>query len=431
MAKHPPKNDPPVAAWIGIDWADREHAVCLVDAATGATGIDALPHQAEAIDKWVADLRQRFSGPIAICLEQSKGALIYALMKYDFLVLYPINPTQLASYRKAVAPSGAKDDPTDARLLAEFLRLYHDRLRPWRPDDEATRLIAILNEDRRDLTDLRTQLANRLQSRLKLYFPLILELFRKRTKMYAPVICELLLRWGCLEELQQADAKDLKAFFKLHHLHEKSIQEYLDKIAGAAPLCEDQPIIHTGRLYVQALAEQLLELGQAIAKCEAELERRMETHPDASLFTELPGAGDALAPRLLAAFGTDRERMESASDMQTYSGIAPVTRRSGKMHYVASRWACPTFLRQTFHEFANCSRTRSTWAGAYYRMQRERGKKHHAAVRALAFKWIRVLYACWKTNTIYNEFFYLEQLRQQQSPLLAYVTTTDDLSSAK
>jgi transposase len=174
-------------------------------------------------------------------------------------------------------------------------------------------------------------------------------------------------------------------------------------------------------MHVQSLVRQLLELAESIRQCEAELERGMETHPDAQLFTNLPGAGDALAPRLLAAFGTDRDRLQSAEDMQTYSGIAPVTRRSGKLHYVARRWAAPKFLRQTFHEFARCSVSRSTWAGAYYRMQRERGKKHHAAIRALAFKWIRVLYACWKTNTIYNEFHYVSQLQQSQSPLTRYL----------
>jgi transposase len=411
------------AAWIGIDWADQEHAVCVVDAATGGFERSTLAHEPGRIDDWAAELHRRFPGPIAVCLEQSKGALIYALMKYDFLVLYPINPKQLARYREALAPSGAKDDPADAELLVEFVRRYHERLRPWRPDDETTRLIAILAEDRRDLVDLRTQLANRLQSRLKLYFPLVLELFRRRTKFYAPVVCELLLRWGTLEELQAEGAGDLAAFFRLHQLHQKTIQQDLAKIREAKPLSQDKAIVRSGALVAQALARQLLDLADAIARCEAELAKLMETHPDAQLFTQLPGAGDALAPRLLAAFGTDRERIHSAGDMQTYSGIAPVTKRSGKSQFVVRRHACPDFLRQTFHEFARCSIAKSVWAEAYYRMQRHRGKKHHAAVRALAFKWIRVLYACWKSHTIYNEFTYIEKLRNTRSPLLAYVAT--------
>jgi hypothetical protein len=248
-----------------------------------------------------------------------------------------------------------------------------------------------------------------------------LELFRQRTKLHAAIVCEFVLRWGSLAELQQAGTHEIKAFFKLYHLHRKSIEQNLAQIVAATPLTEDEAIVRSGRLHVQALARQLRELDGAIAQCEAELDRLMQTHPDAQLFTCLPGAGDALAPRLLAAFGTDRERIESAGDMQTFSGIAPVTKRSGKSHLVVRRWACPDFLRQTFHEFARCSVAHSVWAQAYYRMQRDRGKKHHAAIRALAFKWIRVLHACWKNRTLYNEFTYIERLRNSQSPLLAYV----------
>lgn len=414
---------PQFAAWIGIDWADQEHAVSLVDAITGRSEVNTLAHESGAIDDWAMELHRRFPGPIAVCLEQSKGALLYALMKYDFFVIYPINPKQLACYREALAPSGAKDDPVDAQLLVDFVRRYHDRLRPWRPDDQSTRLIAMLNEDRRGLINLRTELTNRLQSRLKLYFPLVLQLFRGRTKLYAPIVCELLLRWGTLKELQQTDPAEINALFTHYHLHQKSIDQNLTKIAQAKPLTDDGAIVRSGRLQAQGLARQLVDLADAIAKCEAELEKLMETHPDAQLFTQLPGAGDALAPRLLAAFGTDRDRIESASDMQAYSGIAPVTRQSGKSQFVARRWACPNFLRQTFHEFARCSIAKSAWAAAYYRMQRERGKKHHAAVRALAFKWIRVLYACWKNHALYNEIHYMQQLQRQQSPLLAYVGT--------
>ncbi len=133
------------------------------------------------------------------------------------------------------------------------------------------------------------------------------------------------------------------------------------------------------------------------------LARLMAEHPDAALFQGLPGAGAALAPRLLVAFGADRQRCTGPGDVQTYSGIAPVTRRSGRSSSVHRRTACPRFLRQTFHEFAGHSVPRSAWTGAYYRQQRARGRGHHAAVRSLAFKWIRVIYRCWKERTPYDE----------------------------
>jgi transposase len=128
----------------------------------------------------------------------------------------------------------------------------------------------------------------------------------------------------------------------------------------------------------------------------------------------------ALAPRLLVAMGTDRARFDSAEDVATFFGIAPVTERSGQHTWVHWRLACSKFLRQSFHEFANLSRHQSAWANAYYEVQRARGKSHHAALRALAFKWIRIIYHCWKQREIYDETKYLAALEKRNSPLIKF-----------
>jgi Transposase IS116/IS110/IS902 family len=119
------------------------------------------------------------------------------------------------------------------------------------------------------------------------------------------------------------------------------------------------------------------------------------------------------------AFGTDRERYATAHQLECYSGIAPVRAASGQSEWIHFRWACPKFLRQTFHEFAGHSIVKSKWARAFYDLQIRRGKSHHAAVRSLAFKWIRVLYRCWKNRTPYDEQVYWQSLQKRNSPLKA------------
>jgi len=159
------------AALVGLDWADQQHAGALRTAADGALEAFKLLQTADAIEQWAAALRRRFSGrPVAICLEQSKGALVYALLKYDFIVLFPVNPKQLARFREAMVSSGAKGDPEDAMLLLELLCKHRQQLRAWQPDDATTRLIGQLAEDRRNLVDHGTRLSNALKSRLKQYF---------------------------------------------------------------------------------------------------------------------------------------------------------------------------------------------------------------------------------------------------------------------
>lgn len=408
----------PFAAFFGLDWADQKHAgaCCAPGGRVEAFELEQTP---EAIDRWVAALQSRFpGGRFAVCLEQSKGALIYALMKYDCFVLYPINPKQLKRFREAMAPSGAKDDPGDAAWLLELLLKHRDRLHPWRPDDATTRLIGQLAEDRRHLVANSTRLSNALKSRLKQYFPLALDVLGE---LDTELACRFLLRWSSLAQLQQEDPRQIAAFYRQQHCyHPQLIEQRLERIAAAVPLTTDPAIVDSGRLLVQALAAQLLALLEPLKAYDRKLAALMEQHPDAAIFQSFPGAGEALAPRLLAAFGTDRQRLEDAAQLQSLSGIAPVMQQSGKtQRRVTRRWACNKFLRQTFHEFALHSLGRSRWAKAYYDQMRGRGVKHHAAVRALAFKWIRILYRCWKDRTLYNEAHYLTALVHKNSPVLA------------
>jgi transposase len=119
------------------------------------------------------------------------------------------------------------------------------------------------------------------------------------------------------------------------------------------------------------------------------------------------------APRLIAAFGTCRDRYRTAREIQCYSGIAPVIESSGKQHWVHYRWSCPKFLRQTFHEWALRSMASSAWPKDYYKQQRVQAKSHHSAVRALAFKWIRILFRCWQDRRPYSTAVY-ENARKNQ-----------------
>lgn len=162
---------------------------------------------------------------------------------------------------------------------------------------------------------------------------------------------------------------------------------------------------------------QLRQFNQAIKAFDHKIKELFKAHPDHALFENLPGAGEQLAPRLLSLFGSDRSRWADATDLQKYSSIAPVIERSGKSLWVHRRLSRPKFICQTFHEFAQQSIQRSSWAARYYQRQRERGKTHHSAIRSLAFKWIRIIFACWKANKPYEESFYLQALEKRHSSL--------------
>ena len=406
----------PFTAYVGIDWADTKHDICLQVAGDDRREFDCIAHQVTRIDEWAKALRKRFGGTIAIALELTKGPIIYALQKYDFFVLFPINPSTLAKYREAFKPSRAKDDPTDAELALDLLVRHPERFAPLQPQSVPMRTLLSLTEHRRELVADKTRITNRLTNTLKQYYPQALEWFDQRDTI---LFCDFLTRWPTLAQVKRARQASLKAFFHAHNgRRPKVIGARLDSIKAAASLTQDPGVIVPCRLHVLVLVEQLRVTLQAIDRFDREIADLAPTLPDYPLFQGLPGAGPHLAPRLLAAFGEQRQRFQGADELQKYAGIAPVTERSGKKRWVHWRWQCPTFLRQTFVEWAGQTINKSFWAGAYYRQQREKGSSYQAAVRALAFKWIRILYRCWITRTPYDETTYLNALRKRGSPLL-------------
>ena len=403
-------------AFIGIDWADTKHDICLQPANGAPREFDRFEHKVDCIEQWACSMHERFGGPIAVALELSKGPLVYALQKYDFFVLFPINPSTLAKYRQAFKPSGAKDDPTDAEHALELLLHHRDRLQPLKPQSVPMRTLLYLVEQRRRLVNDKTRFTNRLVHALKQYFPHALDWFEQRD---TPLFCDFLARWPTLAQVKRARKSTLQTFFKEHNLRfAQVIDARICAIKVARPLTEDMAVITAHRLQALVLVDQLRATLQALDRFDAQIATVAPTLPDYALFSALPGAGPSLAPRLLAAFGEQRERFAGAHELQKYSGIAPVTERSGNKSWVHWRWQCPKFLRQTFVEWAAQTINKSFWAGLFYRRQRDKGSPHQAAVRALAYKWIRILYRCWQTRTPYDESTYLKALTERGSPLL-------------
>lgn len=419
------------AAFAAIDWADQKNFWRLLPTGSQQAETGELENTPEAVEAWAANLQQRFAGkPIAVILEQSRGALVYMLAKYPHLVLFPVHPTTAARYRETFSPAGAKSDPSDTASLLDLLLRHRERLRPLQPDTVETRLLHFLVEERRQMVDEKTRQSNRLTDCLKLYFPQILRWF---DDLSSPLVGDLLERWPELEQLQKAHPGTLRKFFRQHNCrNEELIQERIKAIYQAVPATQDAAVREAGRLTAQGLVMLLGSLRGQIAVLDRRIAELVAAHPDGALFASLPGAGEVLVPRLIVAFGTRRERYQSALEMQCYSGIAPVREASGKSEWVHCRFACPRFLRQTFHEFAGHSIARSQWAKAYYEHLRKDAKKdHHAAVRALAFKWIRIIFRCWKDSKPYDEQIYFHSLRRRGSILAAVVGNSTNIGWQK
>lgn len=406
------------AALIGLDWGQKQHAIALRP--TGAALEElVLEHSAEKLHAWLDQLHTRFAGrSVALAIESSRGAVIHALWQRDWITVYPIHPRTSARYREAFAPSGAKDDGPDARVLLALLEGHRDQLKPLQHADPATRKLDLYCRARRSVVDLRTQLINQLQSLLQGYFPQALTLGGE--DLAAPLALDLLARWPTLAALQKARPATLRTFYFAHNVRRPElVEERITAIAGARALTTDAELIAVNVVQVQGLVAQLRTLQRHIAELDRCVASAFAAHPDAGLFRDLPGAGKALAPRLAAAFGTDRTRFPNAESFGQYIGVLPVLERSGGRAWVHWRWSAPKFLRQSFVEWAKQTVRYCPWAGAYAELLERRGKRPQAIHRALAAKWIRILWRCWQENVPYDDARYCAALKANQSPVYA------------
>jgi len=404
------------AAQIGLDWADKKHDYFLSDSANQTTEHGEFKHHPASIDKWARDLQHRFNNEaVAICLELKSGPIVAGLKKYDFMTLFFVPPQALANYRKAFYSSGAKDDPTDAYLQFDYLNKHRSKLRKVTTEREDTRIIQQLTFHRRAFVEQRKELTNKISASLKEYYPLVLQLF---TNLNTDVFCDFMTTWPDLSKLQNTRRTTLEKFFKTNHCNRPGlINERLQTIAEAVPLTNDTAIINPCQRYTLGLVRQLRTLRETIKEYDDEITARFSQHEDSDIFASFPGAGPTMAPRLLAAFGSDRERFDSADEVNRTTGVAPVFEGSGDYRWLHWRFKCSKFLRQTFVEWAGQSIKQSFWARTFYDEKRGQGKSHQGTLRALAFKWIRIMYRCWKEHSKYDESTYLFALKRREEKL--------------
>jgi hypothetical protein len=242
-----------LAATIGLDWADQKHDLWSCPAEGAKAQHRHLEQTPEALHEWGAKLRERFGNrPVALGIETSRGPVISALLAYDCIVLFPVNPKALKDYRAAFAVSGAKDDRTDAQLLEELIRLHRDKFHALAPDPELTRRLAALVQNRRHLVDERTRLVNPLHSTLKTDYPLAETLLAGQRN--TPLAAEFLVRWPDLETLQKATLPTFRAFFSKHHSRSaQKLEQRWTALQAAKALTTDPAIITPARLLVLAL----------------------------------------------------------------------------------------------------------------------------------------------------------------------------------
>ena len=388
---------------VGIDWAESEHAACLLSPEGQVLRRLRIGHDVAGIER----LRDVIGGlepdpaRVLVAIETAQGLLVAALLAAGHTV-YAINPKAVERYRARTRVSRAKTDPADAELLARILLTDRDRHRPLRPSSAVREEIrALARDDERAARDQR-RLLNRLRADLLAVFPQALAAF---DELAAPTCLAFLARWPAASAAASLSEAELEAFFRAqrHGWPKRAARRVCETLA--APALTAAPHLAQAKAgSIRLAAEQLLLIHRQRRAWERRLEELLEAaHPDGEIYLSLPGLDVRLAARVLAEVGDGALEFAVANELQCYGGTAPVTRRSGKQLTVACRLACNRHLRQAAMQWAFCSLRRSPWARELYDAQRARGKTHHKALRALANRWLELLWHLLHKRTLYDE----------------------------
>jgi transposase len=408
------------SCWVGLDWGDARHGVCILDVATDRETHLTVEHTPGGLDAFLARLRDH-GDVLGIAVETSRHLVVQKLLAAGFRV-YPVNPKISKAWRNGMGAQPSKSDAIDASVLAWGLAQHHRNLRLLAPDDEATREMIYLCDGEQSLIASRTENVNRLQALLKQYYP---EALRWLADWADPIAWDFLLTFPDPEALAAASRKKLFGFLRSHKMRLAPRWEKLIQERSSEPEAPDIPTRKALRRMAVAAAKVLRTIEGERKTIHQRITELFENHPDHDLFASLPGAGPTLAPRLLAGFGANRERFESAEGVQCLSGAAPVTTTTGqqKKPTVRFRVFCQTSFRKTLHLFAFCSRIRCYWARTFYEEARRRGNSNALALRNLANKWLKIIFRMWKDRQPYDEARYLQSLIQHGSPLVAAMKT--------
>jgi transposase len=386
--------------FVGLDWASREHAVCVVDEQGKVVERFAVQHTAAGMAELAARLCKRApAAELRIAIERPSGLIVDTLVEAGFVVV-PVHPNAVKATRPRYSAAQGKTDLGDAYLLADVLRTDGHRFRTLHPLSDETRALRALVRLRDDLVAQRVALANQLRNLLEQFWPGAAVIF---ADVDSPIGLDFLDRYPTPASAAALGEKRMAAFMARHaYCGRKSAAELLSRLRAAPVGAAGELEVEAKGDCVRALVAVLRPLVAQIQTITAAVEHAVEAHSDGFVVTSLFRSGRVCAAQILSELGDDRARFATAEHLAAEAGVAPITRESGKHRAVGFRWACNKRLREALTCLADTSRRTTPWAAALYSRAIDRGCDHPHACRIVARAWCRVLWACWQRRIAYD-----------------------------
>jgi transposase len=389
--------------FVGDDWAEAHHDVHLMNEAGERLAAKRFPEGLEGIRRFHELVAEHVSGPddVIIGIETDRGLWVQALVAAGYQV-YAVNPLSVSRYRDRHNLAGAKSDPGDAKLLADLVRTDRHNHRPVAGDSPDAEALKVLARAHQGLIWTRTEHTNRLRNALREYFPGALEAFDDLDDRDTLAVLAKAPTPAEAKRLRVAQIRAVlvKAGRKRNLDHRAAeIHEALQR----DQLATSEPVVAAFAATTRSAVRIIAELNRQIAELETVLVDRFEKHPDAAIYRSVPGLGVVLGARVLAEFGDDPNRYDSAKSRRNYAGTSPLTIASGRKRAVTARHIRNRRLYDAIDQWAFCALTNSPGCRTFYDAHRTAGDLHHQALRALGNRLVGILHGCLKHRTDYDE----------------------------
>jgi len=401
--------------YIGIDWSEKKHDVVFMNAVGGVITRLTIEHSLEGFGR-IEQVRQQLdvaAGECLVGMETAHNILIEYLWQQGYSQIYVILPKVTKSSRGRYGSSGARTDQGDATLLADLLRTDRARLQLWQPDSVLLRRMAAQSSLVHFLTGNIVRTHNRLRETLLRYYPAAVYLF---SKLCLPISLEFIRTYPTPADAEALTLEAFREFARQHRYPRPArLPARYARLQRPWPQANEETVL-IYQAEAQFLAELLLHLVRSKQKAMQVLQALFQKHPDALIFTCLPGAGDLLAPSLLVKFGEDRQRFPTPQSVQTLAGTCPVTISSGKRKTVRFRFACDRRFRTIAQQWAMASLGKSGWANEYFQSVLPHCRSNSHAYRCLANRWLAIAWKLWQSHQTYDETYHLKQRALRRKP---------------
>ena len=380
-----------MVTFIGIDWADTKHDICALSVKGEILKEFIIPDTTSGYEQLHSFLQ--LHAPVQILIEKPNGLIVEFLLQHGYDTQW-IPPSISASHR----PRRSKSDTGDAFLLANLLRLGNRDCKPILQNSQHVEELRQIVDAHSNLQREQQRLILQLRYVLKQYYPAMFDIFSRLGTKIALYFLEV---YPTPQEAKQADLAELNRFFKSHRYR------YMERVPQKYKRIQKMNVQTKAEngyaLRVTSLVRILKVFINEVNDLQKQIEKMFLQHPDAQWWLQFPGLGKLNAARLLTRIGDNRKNFESADHLRAVAGTVPITQHSGKRKRILFRQQCSHTLRKSFFDLAMKSKPKCAWAKAYYNKQVERGHSKPRANRALANRWVGIIWKLWQTRGVYDE----------------------------